>query len=160
MVLTTEGLGLILAAAAGLLALAALAWALALQRKVNRLLAGPGGTAGGDGAGIDQALQSQAQALAETKTKTETLAEQVAELRHTIPHALQHVGVVRFNPFSDTGSDQSFAIAVLDDRGDGLVLSALYSRGNVRIYAKPVLGSRSEYALSEEEEQAIGRAMA
>jgi hypothetical protein len=105
-------------------------------------------------------LRTQAMTLERTAAQAETLAGQVNQLLATTPRALQRVGIVRFNPFSDTGSDQSFAIALLDGRGDGLVLSGLYSRGGVRIYAKPVVGGRSEYTLSNEEEQAIGRAMA
>ena len=69
--------------------------------------------------------------------------------------ALQHIGMVRFNPFEDTGSDQSFAIAVLDDRRDGIVLSSLHGRANTRIFAKPVEGGSSRHNLSDEEAQAI-----
>ena len=69
--------------------------------------------------------------------------------------SLQHIGLVRFNPFEDTGSDQSFAIALLDDRKDGLVLSSLHGRANTRLFAKPVENGESKHALSTEEAQAI-----
>jgi hypothetical protein len=69
--------------------------------------------------------------------------------------SLQHIGLVRFNPFEDTGSDQSFAIAMLDDQRDGLVLSSLHGRSNTRVFAKPVTGGTSQHHLSEEESQAI-----
>ncbi len=69
--------------------------------------------------------------------------------------SLQHVGLVRFNPFEDTGSDQSFAIALLDDRRDGIVLSSLHGRGQTRVFAKPVEGGESKHTLSTEEAQAI-----
>ena len=69
--------------------------------------------------------------------------------------SLQHIGMVRFNPFEDTGSDQSFAIALLDDRKDGLVLSSLHGRANTRLFAKPVENGESKHALSTEEAQAI-----
>jgi hypothetical protein len=72
--------------------------------------------------------------------------------------AVQRLGVVRFNPFEDTGSNQSFALALLDDRGDGVVISSLHSRQSTRIYLKPVNGGRSETALSEEEAQALKQA--
>ena len=65
------------------------------------------------------------------------------------------VGVVRFNPFENAGSNQSFCIAFLNEGGDGVVISSLYSREKVNIYAKPVKNSNSEYPLSEEEKQAI-----
>ena len=69
--------------------------------------------------------------------------------------SLQHIGLVRFNPFDDTGSDQSFAIALLDDQRDGVVLSSLHGRANTRLFAKPVADGGSPHNLSEEETQAI-----
>lgn len=69
--------------------------------------------------------------------------------------SLQHIGLVRYNPFDDTGSDQSFAIALLDDQRDGIVLSSLHGRTNTRIFAKPVADGGSPHNLSDEESQAI-----
>jgi hypothetical protein len=69
--------------------------------------------------------------------------------------SIQHVGLVRFNPFDDTGSDQSFALALLDERRDGVVISSLHGRSNTRLFAKPVSGGESAHTLSDEELQAI-----
>jgi Protein of unknown function (DUF4446) len=69
--------------------------------------------------------------------------------------SLQHIGMVRYNPFEDTGSDQSFAIALLDDRRDGVVISSLHGRANTRIFAKPVADGTSSHNLSDEETEAI-----
>jgi hypothetical protein len=69
--------------------------------------------------------------------------------------SLQHIGLVRYNPFDDTGSDQSFAIALLDDERDGVVISSLHGRANTRIFAKPVSDGGSAHNLSDEEAQAI-----
>jgi hypothetical protein len=73
--------------------------------------------------------------------------------------SIQKVGVVRFNPFKDTGGDQSFAIALLDKNNNGLVISSLYSREGTRVYTKPVENGDSSYHLSEEEKQAIQKAI-
>ena len=78
-----------------------------------------------------------------------------ATLEHRTLTSLQHIGLVRFNPFEDTGSDQSFAIALLDGERDGIVISSLHGRANTRVFAKPVHGGSSPHALSTEEEQAI-----
>jgi hypothetical protein len=78
-----------------------------------------------------------------------------ADLEHRALTSLQHIGLVRFNPFDDTGSDQSFAIAMLDGQRDGIVISSLHGRANTRVFAKPVEGGESPHALSAEEEQAI-----
>jgi hypothetical protein len=74
--------------------------------------------------------------------------------------SLQHVGLVRFNPFTDTGSDQSFAIALLDDERNGIVLSSLHGRAGTRVFAKPIQGGQAAHALSDEEEQALAMAAA
>ena len=69
--------------------------------------------------------------------------------------SLQHVGLVRFNPFEDTGSDQSFAIALLDDEKTGIVISSLHGRGGTRIFAKPIQAGQASHALSDEEQKAV-----
>ena len=69
------------------------------------------------------------------------------------------LGVVRFNPFEDTGGDQSFAIALIDKQGDGVVISSLHSRKETRVYAKPLKNRESAYPLTEEEKEAIARAL-
>lgn len=72
--------------------------------------------------------------------------------------AIQRIGVVRYNPFEDTGSNQSFALAVLDARGDGFVLLSMHSRQQTRVFLKAVAAGRTETAASEEEAEAIRRA--
>lgn len=72
---------------------------------------------------------------------------------------LQHVGFLRYNPFSDTGGDQSFCLSLLDGQGSGIVLSSLHSREQTRIYAKPIRRGKSiGYTLSKEERVVIQNA--
>lgn len=80
----------------------------------------------------------------------------IAEL---MPSVVRHVGLVRFSPFHDTGGDQSFALAVLDGRGDGVIITGLHSRHDSRLYAKPIEGHGSRYALTPEEREAMNRAL-
>ena len=72
---------------------------------------------------------------------------------------IQKVGIVRYNAFKDTGSDLSFALALLDENNDGVVLNGIYSREMSNIYAKPVKNGKSSYTISEEEQQAINDAI-
>jgi hypothetical protein len=72
--------------------------------------------------------------------------------------SLHRIGVVRYNPFADTGSNQSFVLAALDAKGDGFVLSSLHSRQQTRVFLKAVAAGKSDSALSEEENDAIKRA--
>ncbi len=72
---------------------------------------------------------------------------------------LQKVGFVRFNPFSDTGGDQSFCLVLLDENENGIILSSLHTRGTTRIYAKEVeQGKGKSLPLSNEEKEAIKKA--
>ena len=73
---------------------------------------------------------------------------------------LQKVGLARFNPFEDAGGDQSFALALLDNHGSGVVLSSLHGRDVTRMYSKPVReGKEAGYEFSDEEKSAISKAL-
>jgi len=72
---------------------------------------------------------------------------------------IQKIGLLRFNPFKDTGGDQSFILALLDGRETGVVISGLYARSGTRWYAKKIVnGQGIEYGLSEDEKKAIKEA--
>jgi Protein of unknown function (DUF4446) len=76
-----------------------------------------------------------------------------------MPSVIRHVGLVRFTPFHDTGGNQSFTLALLDSRGDGVVLTGLHSRTDSRLYAKPVERGASSYSLTPEEREAMEQAV-
>jgi hypothetical protein len=91
----------------------------------------------------------------DTVSNLETRAQTI---EGTLEHTVQWLGIVRYNPFRNTGGAQSFALAVVDARGDGFVLSSLHARENTRVYAKPLSQWESEYTLTDEEKEAISRA--
>lgn len=72
---------------------------------------------------------------------------------------IQKVGIVRYSAFKDTGSDLSFAVALLNEENSGVVFNGIYSREMSNIYAKPVEKGNSSYTLSEEEAEAIRKAI-
>lgn len=82
--------------------------------------------------------------------------DQIAAL---MPSVIRHIGLVRFSPFHDTGGDQSFTLALLNGDRDGIVVTALHSRTESRLYAKPIEQTRSQYSLTPEEREAIDRAL-
>jgi hypothetical protein len=92
--------------------------------------------------------------------EVERLTARTGALETAGARAFQRVGLVRFNPFEETGGNQSFALALLDAEGDGWVLSSLHARSGTRVYAKAIRGGRSDAALSEEETAAIRQASA
>lgn len=75
-----------------------------------------------------------------------------------LSHTIRNISTIRFNPFTDQGSNQSFATALVDDHGDGVVLSSLYSRERVSVFAKPVKGGASEFELTDEEKNVLEKA--
>ena len=79
----------------------------------------------------------------------------LAALRADLRQALRHVAVVRYDAFGDMGGRLSFSAALLDDQGDGLVLSSINGRSETRTYAKSLVGGESEHTLSPEEQDAI-----
>lgn len=85
-------------------------------------------------------------------------AERVQATEEQRRRAVQHVGVVRYNPFEDTGSNQSFALALVDAGGNGVVISSLHSRQQTRVYLKEIVSGQSEAQLSGEETEALRRA--
>ncbi len=95
------------------------------------------------------ALRMQVQAAARFRPRSQPAMLSVGQ------SALQHVGLVRFNPYHDTGGDYSFAVALLDAAGNGVVVTGLYHRDRCRVYAKPVRGWESSYELIDEERESI-----
>jgi hypothetical protein len=93
------------------------------------------------------------------KTSIEELKKGLDEVNFKSQHHIQKVGVLRYNPFSDTGGDQSFVLAILDAKDSGVVISSLHTRGQTRWYAKNVKDGKGEdFELSKEENDAIKKA--
>ena len=82
----------------------------------------------------------------------------LAALRAELAQSLRHVAVVRYDAFGDMGGRMSFSAALVDDDGDGLVLSSIHARGESRTYAKGVVGGSSDATLTPEEQQALAAA--
>lgn len=94
-----------------------------------------------------------------SKKSIEDLAERCGTIEKENLFHIQKVGLLRFNPFKDTGGDQSFILSLLDGKNTGVVVSGLFSRSGTRWYAKKVMeGKGIEYELSEEEKKAIKEA--
>ena len=86
------------------------------------------------------------------------LRHEVAALRAEAAEALKHLAVVRYDAFTDTGGHLSWSLAILDDHGDGAVLTSIHGRNEGRTYAKSVSAWTCEQPLSPEEEQAVSHA--
>jgi uncharacterized protein DUF4446 len=144
-----------------ILAVILLVAVLFLARGVRRLDARLASlTRGGDGASLEAVLGTHLERVEAVARELDEVVARQAVLEGTQRHAFQRVGLVRFNPFEETGGNQSFALALLDGGGDGWVLSSLHARSGTRVYAKAVKAGRSDAALSDEETAALAQAMA
>lgn len=114
---------------------------------------------GRGGVDLETILLDYVARMDRTEQISQMVEQHLRQMETRMPYLIQHVGIVRFNPFADKGGDQSFVIAILDDHTDGVVFSGLHSRTNVLVYAKPVVGGTSTYTLTSEEKDAIARAM-
>ena len=144
-----------LALAGLLLAFAGLTWAFTLHRRLTRLETLRRQVLASGGPDVETLLQANLTRLDTADERLDALAGDLKTLIERQKRDLQHVGIIRFNPYQDTGGDQSFAIALLDGYSDGVVISGLYARQGVRLYAKPVQAGQSAYPLTDEEKQAM-----
>ena len=139
-----------------LLALGGIVFLLARQQRLlgqyQHLMTG---TSGGN---LEDLLNDHVAQVRDTAIRVEEVQELAHRLEKSGYLSFQHLGVVRFNPFHDTGGDQSFAIALVDGHGNGVVLSSLHARDVTRVYAKPLQKWESTYSLTDEEKQAIALA--
>jgi hypothetical protein len=115
-----------------------------------------------DAGGLDiaQPLERITDRLSTADEQVQRFSNELEQLKKNLPQSIQAVSLVRFQAFADFGGDQSFALAMADVAGDGVVLTGLFAREGSRVYAKPLSGWASSYSLSFEEEEAIKQARA
>jgi hypothetical protein len=145
-------LEIILFIVAGLLLLLDIFWIIKTERRLQKFFLGKKAK---DLEDTISDLEKDIAILKKAKANTEMELKEVnAKLRKSV----RGLETIRFNPFPDQGSNQSFAIGMLNEEGDGLVLSSLYSRERMSVFAKPIKRGGSEYGLSEEEKKVLEKA--
>ena len=108
---------------------------------------------------LESIILAHSKEIQEIDKEIQELFEISNQINNLSMRSIHKVGMLRFNPFKDIGGDQSFAIALLDGKNSGLVLSSIHTREGTRIYAKPVeKGVAEKYTLTEEEKTAIKNA--
>ncbi len=113
----------------------------------------------GNGKNIEEDLENYMYRVERVEKENAEIKSFIQTMDKDIEKCIQKVGIVRYNAFKDTGSDLSFALALLDEHNDGVVLNGIYSREISNIYAKPVKDGKSSYTVSEEEQEAIKKAI-
>ena len=113
----------------------------------------------GNGKDLEEDLSNYMYRVDRVEKQNGQIMEFCKSLDNDLSKCIQKVGVVRYSAFKDTGSDLSFALAMLDDNNDGVILNGIYSREMSNIYAKQVKNGSAINKLSEEEKQALEKAL-
>lgn len=113
---------------------------------------------GMEGNNLESLLLSHIAEVHQALNEVEKLSNECLRLDKITKHTIQKVGMVRFNAFEDTGSDLSYAVALIDSNNNGVVMSSIFGRSESRVYAKPIVNGQSSYFLTDEEKQALTQA--
>lgn len=111
---------------------------------------------GGD---LVRAMEELLDSEKKNSTEIKKLAQEVLALSKKQLVPMQKLGLIRFNPFNETGGDQSFCLCLLDGEGNGFLLTTLHTRDRTRVYTKPVSRGKSKFELSLEESRALSEAL-
>ena len=113
----------------------------------------------GNGKNIEEDLENYMYRVERVEKQNAEILGFCTDLDKELSKCIQKIGIVRYSAFKDTGSDLSFAVAMLDENNNGIVFNGIYSREMSNIYAKPVTNGNSTYTLSDEEKEAISTAI-
>ena len=136
----------------GIVILAGAIWTIVTEKRLKRFFLGR------KAKDLEDTIIILEQEIIKLNKARDNIEKEIVAINTKLKKSIRGLEAIRFNPFPDQGSNQSFAIGMLDEEGDGLVISSLYSRERMSIFAKPVKNGKSEYELSTEEKEALRRA--
>lgn len=113
----------------------------------------------GKGNNIDEMLKKYIEEVESISIENKEIEKYCDKLNNKTDQCIRKIGLIRYNAYKDTGSNLSFALAMLNEDNSGVVLNGIYSRDTSNIYCKTVEKGVSSYALSKEEEEAISKAI-
>ncbi len=127
-------------------------WLLRISRHYNRLISSSNNKS------LTSVLEGIQKTLSIHEKKMNTITSDIKGIEEEGKSHIQTVSLKRFNPFSDTGGDQSFILSLLDGNRDGFVITSLHSRENTRFYVKSVTGGvGADHPLSSEEQKVVNK---
>ncbi len=142
----------ILSGASFLAVLICIVWMIITEKRLKRFFLGKKAK---DLEDTIEVLENEIGKLGEAKKNIE---KELLSVNSKLKKSVRGLETIRFNPFPDQGSNQSFAIGMLNEDGDGVVISSLYSRERMSVFAKPIKKGISEYELSAEEKEVLKKA--
>lgn len=128
------------------------AWIFVTEKRLKRFFIGK------KAKDLEDTLVTLQNDIIELKKAKEVAEKEIISINSKLRKSIRGLHTIRFNPFPDQGSNQSFAIGMLDEDGDGVVISSLYARDRMSVFAKPVKNNKSEYELTTEERDVLAKA--
>ncbi len=144
-----ESLFLILA---GIVILVEALWIVKTEKRLKKFFLGK------KAKDLEDTISTLEEDISKLKNAKEKTEKELTVVNQKLKKSIRGVETIRFNPFTDQGSNQSFAIGMLNEEGDGVVISSLYSRDRMSVFAKPVKNGKSEYELTKEEKDILEKA--
>jgi hypothetical protein len=130
-----------------------LLWILMIEIRLKRIFAGT------KARNLEEMIVQVGKKINKIEETQEKIDKHLVVIDSRLDKSIRNIETVRFNPFVDAGSNQSFAIALLNDEGNGVVMSSLYARDRMSIFAKPIVKGKSEFELSSEEKEVLNKAI-
>jgi hypothetical protein len=127
-------------------------WIITTERRLKRFFLGK------KAKDLEDTIMILEQNISNLKKSRDDMQRDMSVMQGKLRKSIRGLETIRFNPFPDQGSNQSFAVGMLNEDGDGVVLSSLYSRDRMSVFAKPVKNGKSEYELSNEERDVLDKA--
>ena len=126
-----------------------LVWVVIVERRLRRFFLGKNAES------LESLMVDVSKQVENLKNTQIEINKHLVTVDSRLNKSIRRVETVRFNPFLDAGSNQSFAISFLNDEGDGVIVSSLYARDRMSIFAKPITSGKSEFELTTEEKEVL-----
>jgi len=136
----------------GVIILIGVVWTIRTEKRLKRFFAGK------KGKDLEESIIILEEDISKLKSAKEKTEKEIIEINKKLKKSIRGLETIRFNPFPDQGSNQSFAVGMVNEDGDGVVFSSLYSRERMSIFAKPIKSGKSEYELTTEEKEVLKKA--
>src|SRR3989338_761857 len=136
----------------GIIILIGVIWAITTEGRLKRFFLGK------KAKDLEDTITLLEENITKLNSAKENIETELNLVNQKLKKSIRGLETIRFNPFPDQGSNQSFAIGILNEEKDGVVLSSLYSRERMSVFAKPIKAGKSEYELTIEEKEALKKA--
>ena len=136
----------------GIVMLVDVVWIVKTEKRLKKFFSGK------KARDLEENIEILEENISKLKIAKENTEKELIEINDKLKKSIRGLETIRFNPFLDQGSNQSFAIGMLNEENNGVVLSSLYSRERMSIFAKPIKNGKSDYELTTEEKEVIAEA--